>query len=200
MLYTVKSAFRVLFASSCLLFMVSWTAFGQDPEPPHIPDFIGEGDFSIIAEANQPLQDELNMSDLNRIALQQIGDMNQSFILQYSKNEPNLAKVLQYGDENISKLVQKGDNNATDIYQHGYGNFFSGIHKGDNILNTIVQEGNGNNIEQYLNADVLDFKIEQFKDGNELFQYHGDGEGGIGYKVTQTGGMSITIIQGNINK
>ena len=51
--------------------MVSWTAFGQDPEPLHIPDFIGEGDFSFIEGANQLLKEELDMSDLNRVTLQQ---------------------------------------------------------------------------------------------------------------------------------
>ena len=198
--YTVKCPFRVLFASCCLLLMVTLTAFGQDPEQLDIPMFTEAGDFNLIGGENQPLKDELDMSDLNRITLQQMGDMNQAFIMQYSKHDPNLAKVLQDGDKNFSKLVQKGNNNATDIYQTGYGNFFSGIHKGDNILNTIIQDGNGNSIEQYLNADLLDFKIEQFGDGNELFQYHGDSRDGIGYKVTQVGGMSITIKQDNIYK
>ena len=189
-------------ACCCLLLMVSWTAFGQDPEPLPIPgDYPGKGKISEVTSEIPDLKDELNIIDLNRITIQQIGDMNDAFIHQVSSANPNLVKVYQEGDENFSDLTQTGSNNATGITQYGDGNIFSGIHEGNYITNTVIQEGNGNIISQDLKASLLDIQIEQFGNGHELNQTETTRDG-IGYKVTQSGdvGMKIIIKQGDINK
>ena len=196
--YRINCAVRVVCA--CCLLLVSWTAFAQDSGLPDIPKTIEAGDIDPISIENQPLKQELELTDLNRITLQQMGDMNQAFIQQHSKNSPNLVKVHQDGDDNISKLGQTGMRNATDIVQIGNNNSYSGIHIGDHIINTVIQNGDGNFIEQYLEADYLDFQLKQTGNNHELFQT--ETRDGIGYKVTQSGsvGMKITISQGNIYK
>lgn len=190
-----------LWAFACLLLLSSLTAFGQELEPPWIPEYTGEGEFSPDLSLNQPLKDELDLKNLNRLTLQQEGNMNHAFIQQITEGDlNNLAKVYQQGDENLSKLYQKGQHNATDIRQLGYGNTFSGVHVGENIFNTVIQDGTGNLIEQELRANELDFIIEQYGDGHELIQR--ETMNGMGYKVTQTGteGMRIIIMQSNIYK
>jgi hypothetical protein len=184
-----------------LLFLVLLPAFGQDPELQLVPEYTGEGEFSPVVTLNQPLKDELDLKNLNRITLQQEGNMNQAYIRQLTEGDVNnLAKVYQEGEENLIKLYQKGQQNATDIQQVGYGNTYSGIHVGDNILNTVIQSGTGNMIFQELRASDLDFVIEQSGDGHELIQK--ETLDGIGYKVTQSGpeGMHIIIMQDNIYK
>ena len=198
--YGFKSAISKVFTFCCLLLMVSWIAFAQEPEELVIPgEYPG---MAVISEEtmNQDLKDERDMSDLNRITIQQMGKMNEAFIQQYSGGDPNLVKVYQDGDDHYSELIQTGIKNATDITQFGTGNSYSGFHIGNYIVNTVIQKGIGNVITQDLKADNLDFQIEQSGIGHGLFQT--ETRDGIGYKVTQKGdvGMKITIIQDNIYK
>lgn len=196
-----KCALRLIMSFCCLLFMFTWTAFGQDSEPLVVPSETEVGDFDFVSAEIQSLKDELDMNDLNRITLLQEGNMNQSFIQQFSKEDPNLANVHQKGNENLSDLYQQGNGNATDIYQEGYGNSYFGEHVGNDIINIVVQTGNGNTINQDLKANDLDFQINQFGNEHELHQT--ETRDGIGYKVTQdgwSGGMKIEIQQGNIYK
>ncbi len=146
------------------------------------------------------MKKELEKSDLNTITLQQMGNMNDAFIKQFSEGDPNLVKVNQDGNNNFIEFTQTGSANATDITQIKSGNTYLGRHSGNHIINTVVQNGYNNYIEQQLEADFLDFKIEQFGNNHELYQK--ESRGGIGYKVTQTGteGMKISISQGNIYK
>jgi len=198
--YKVKSAISRVFVFCCMLLMASWTAFAQESQPLVIPgDYAG---MATIGEEslNQLLKIERDMSDLNRITIQQMGRMNEAFVKQYSGTDPNLVKMFQSGSDNYSQLTQSGIKNATDISQFGAGNSYSGFHSGNYILNTVIQNGIGNEITQDLNADNLDFYIEQFGIGHGLFQT--ETRDGIGYKVTQKGdvGMKITISQDNIYK
>jgi hypothetical protein len=195
-----KCAGRVIASMFCLLFLVSGVAFGQDSEPLVIPSSTGEADFEFLSSEIRLLKRELDQSDLNRITLEQMGNLNQAFINQTSQYDPNLAHVYQDGTQNIFQLNQTGNNNAMDIIQQGNENMFLGTHHGDHILNKVIQQGNGNYIEQSLDADMLNFQINQFGNGHELIQT--ETRDGIGYKVTQEGptGMKITIQQGNIYK
>ncbi len=199
--YRCKCARGRVLSLAWFLLLGCWSLFGQDPEPLVIPSSTGEGDFLPVESWNQSLKDQLDRNDLNRISLQQLGELNESYIRQVAEGDPNnLAKVYQRGEENLSILVQTGQNNASDITQVGYRNTFSGIHIGDDILTTVIQLGNGNFIEQDLRASELDFVIHQYGNGHEVFQT--ETRNGIGYKVTQTGttGMRITIMQDNIYK
>ncbi|MCK5066000.1 MAG: hypothetical protein KAR16_01115 [Bacteroidales bacterium] len=199
--YINKSAIGVVFAFCCLLLMVSWTAFGQDPEPlPEPGEYPGMGTIGEISSEIHELKTELNMSDLNRITIQQMGDMNKAFIRQVSGDNPNLVKVHQDGFGNLSDLTQSGKNNATDITQNKFFNTYTGTHTGDNITNKVIQDGYGNMIHQDLNASFLDFEIMQSGIGHKLFQMETRDD--IGYKVIQEGsvGMEIHISQGNIYK
>lgn len=195
-----KCALRLIVSLCCLLFMFTWTAFGQDSEPLVVPSETEVGDFELVSAKIQSLKDELDLNDLNRITLKQEGNMNEAFIQQFSKNDPNLANVHQKGNANFSDLYQQGNGNATDIYQEGYGNSYFGEHVGNDIINIVVQTGDANIIDQDLRANDLDFQINQFGNGHELYQT--ETRGGIGYKVTQHGpeGMKIKINQGNIYK
>jgi hypothetical protein len=186
-----------------LIFMASWSVYGQSGEPLIIPDIAGEGLINPIEELNTELQNEMEASELNRVTVQQIGNMNEVFIQQHSVVNSNLAKVYQDGNEHFSDLIQNGSNNATAIYQYEQGNQYTGIHTGNQILNTIIQQGIGNVIDQHLEANDLDFYIEQFGSGHELYQQlNGEDMDGIGYRVTQKGavGMKVTIIQDWIYK
>jgi hypothetical protein len=189
---------RIIFSICFILLMISLNAFGQ--EPVLIPSHTDGADFGFLTSEIRTLKNELESSQLNRIALQQIGNTNQAFIKQISNNEPNLAKLYQDGNQNYFHFEQIGNSNALDIVQLGNDNIYSGIHAGDHIINKVIQRGNENYIDQTLKADVLYFQINQFGHGHVLIQE--ETSGNIGYKVTQKGdvGMKITIKQGNIYK
>ena len=133
---TTKTALGVLFFY-CLVLMPA-AVWGQDPSIPSDPDI------TVIVDENKTLKQELDMNDLNRITLLQMGQSNRATIQQLSGNyDPNLAKISQVGDENIAFLLQAGQHNASEIDQFGEGNMFLGIHTGENIINTVHQTGKG---------------------------------------------------------
>jgi hypothetical protein len=187
---TVKVA---LLSFCCLFLMISNVAFGQSFDPPITSD----PNIDVIEmDENKALREQLNMNDLNRITLQQMGRENRATVLQLSgADEPNLVHIYQDGIGNRSVLVQAGQRNATDISQVGVGNAFLGIHTGEDIINTVIQTGEDNMVRQFLMGNDMDFHIYQDGEGHELNQIQVGN--GIGYKVTQTGeeGMNITIIQ-----
>ena len=187
---TVKVALLSLF---CLLLMMSNVAFGQSSDPLITSDPNIE---VIELDENKALREQLDVNDLNKITLQQMGKQNRATVLQLSgADDPNLVNIYQEGKGNRSVLVQAGQRNATDINQVGVGNTFLGIHAGEDIINTVIQKGEDNMVRQFLIGHDMDFHIYQDGEGHELNQIQ-VGKG-IGYKVTQTGeeGMNITIIQ-----
>ncbi len=196
---TIKWIKRTVFSISILLLMISWNAFGQDFDPIVIPnDYSEMAKIRQIDEENEILKQELDKYDLNRITLQQMGNMNDAFILQFSDNDPNLAIVQQKGNENHLKLTQKGNYNAVDIRQDGIDNLYSGYHFGDDIIINVIQKGKGNSIVQELEGDHMDFQINQKGNYNDVTQLYGDTPA-AGYKVIQKGdNMSITIKQDQI--
>ena len=196
---TIKWIKRTVFSISCLLLMFSWNTFGQDSDPIVIPnDYSEMAKIRKIDEENEILKQKLDKYDLNRITLQQMGDMNDASILQFSDNDPNLAIVQQKGKNNHLKLTQKGNNNAVDISQNGIDNLYSGYHFGDDIIINVIQKGKGNSIIQELEGDHMDFQIEQKGNYNDVTQLYGDTPA-AGYKVIQKGdNMSITIEQDQV--
>ena len=193
MKFDLRSIKVTLFSLGCIFLLLSNVAFGQSSDPPITSD----PDIDVIKlEDNQGLREQLDINDLNRITLQQIGRQNQATIMQLSGNkDPNLIDIRQVGEHNKSVLIQAGKHNATDIDQIGNKNSYLGIHTGEDIINTVIQAGDKNVVRQFLIGHDMDFHIYQDGDGHELNQFQGGG--GIGYKVTQKGseGMNITIIQ-----
>jgi len=191
---------RVVFLVCSLLLMVSVNAFGQDPEIEIPSDYSEMGKIRQILDANKTLKEELGMSDLNRITLQQMGNTNDALILQFSNDEPSLVKVRQIGNTNVLRLTQTGKNNASDISQRGVENQFTGYHSGEDIINKVIQKGYGNIIEQQLIGDHMDFQIKQDGNYNEVSQIYEDFPGPVGYKVIQKGDhMNIIIKQNQIS-
>lgn len=181
----------ILIPFCCLLLMISFVASGQssDPSIPSDPSI-----YQILDE-NLGLKNELDMNDINRITLRQMGQENRATVMQLTGQEgPNLVHINQEGLQNHTLLLQTGQGNATDIDQVGQRNRYLGIHAGEDIINTVIQNGNENVVRQFLVGHDMDFYVEQNGDGFELNQIQA-GEG-IGYKVIQTGkDMNITIIQ-----
>jgi len=196
---TIKWIIKTVFSISCLLLMISWNAFAQDSEPIDIPhEYSDMGKIRKIDEGNKALKQELDKVDLNRITLQQMGNMNDAFILQFTDSDPNLAIVQQKGDENSLKLTQKGSSNAADISQDGFNNLYSGYHSGVDIITKVSQKGKGNSIVQELEGNHMDFQIKQDGNYNDVTQLYEDTPG-VGYKVIQKGdNMSIIIKQDQI--
>jgi hypothetical protein len=197
--YTIKWKRITVFSLSCLLLIISWNAIGQDSDPIIIPnDYSEMGKIRKVDEGNKDLKQELDKYDLNRITLQQMGNLNNAFIRQFSDNDPNLAIVHQKGNDNSLDLTQKGSSNASDIKQDGFNNLYSGYHFGDDIIINVIQKGKGNSILQELEGDNMDFQIEQKGNYNGVTQLYGDTPS-AGYKVIQKGdNMSIIIKQDQI--
>jgi hypothetical protein len=191
--FGVRTVKVTLLSFCCLFLMISNVAFGQSSDPPITSD----PNIDVIElDENKALREQLDMNDLNRITLQQMGKQNRATVLQLSgADNPNLVNIYQDGMGNHSMLVQAGKRNATDISQVGVGNTFLGIHAGEDIINTVIQTGEDNMVRQFLMGNDMDFHIYQDGEGHELNQIQVGN--GIGYKVTQTGekGMNITIIQ-----
>ncbi len=199
---TTKWIKRAGFSICSLLLMISWNAFAQsDPFDIDIPfESSDMGKIRKISEANKSLKEELEKVDLNRITLQQMGDMNDAFILQFSDGDPNLAIVRQESDRNSVTLTQDGSGNASDIRQSGLDNIYSGYHSGKDIITKVIQKGNSNYIEQELLGNHMDFQIKQNGNNNEVTQQYGS-DPEAGYKVIQKGNnMSIIIRQDQIFK
>ena len=193
MKFDIRTAKVTLLSFCCSFLLLSTVVLGQSSDPP-IPS---DPDIVVIdTDVNKGLREQLDMNDINRITLQQIGRQNRATVMQLSGNkDPNLVDISQVGEHNKSVLIQAGQHNATDIDQVGDRNFYLGIHAGEDIINTVIQAGDKNVVRQFLIGHDMDFHIYQEGDGHELNQITG-GEG-IGYKVTQKGseGMNITIIQ-----
>ena len=191
--FGVRTVKVILLSFCCLFLMISNAVLGQSFDPPITSD----PNIDVIElDENKGLREQLDMNDLNRITLQQMGKQNRATVLQLSgANDPNLINIFQDGTGNRSVLVQAGQRNATDINQVGVGNTFLGIHAGEDIINTVIQTGEDNMVRQFLMGSDIDFHIYQDGEGHELNQIQVGS--GIGYKVTQTGdeGMNITIIQ-----
>jgi len=130
----------------------------------------------------------------NQAFIQQIGDENQSNILQDARNYggANMVLVFQSGNYNVVNAAQKGYSNDLRIVQQGNANETAITAEGELLKMVTLQYGDGNKVAQQVNGTGVNYDVLQVGNNNTIEQ-KGDSFS-KGYSITQYGNnMNVTI-------
>lgn len=130
----------------------------------------------------------------NQTYISQIGDGNQSLILQDARNVggENIILLFQNGNFNTAHAIQKGYNNELKIVQQGNANETAISAEGELLRMATSQYGDFNKVLQQVTGINANYTIEQYGNNNTIEQ-KGDSFS-KGLSITQYGSnMNITI-------